>query len=454
MRTKKLLMIGIIGLLVGGSALYLALSRPESAQEIPTLSPRSAASQNSAEFASLLQKVENYRSEIRQRPEVIRNYVELAWIFLQEGRVSGNQDEYHPKAQWLIDEVLRREPENFEATITKASMLLTLHQFAAARDLALKAISGNSYNAFAYGVLTDAYGELGEYEKAVEACDKMSSIRPDLRSYSRASYLRELHGDMAGAIEAMRMAVSAGAAIPENVNWCRVHLGHLYFQQGDLASAEQHYQAALAAMPDYSPALAGIGQVAAARGNYPEAISAYQKAIEAQSIGEHLLALAEVYEAAGMPEQARKEYDAALALLNEELKKGMDVADEVAHALNRCGKEPERALRLAREVQRRRPTVNIADILAWALYNAGKYAEAREAITHALRLETKYARFYYHAGMIEHRLGNTEASRKYLKQALAINPYFSVLDAGIARQTLEKIETAATNVPASEVNAL
>ena len=451
MKTKKILFAGIAGLFIVALAAYLLSERhTDGRQDIPALSPRSGALGNPAEFTDLFKRAEVHRDQIRKHPEVIRNYVELAWIFLQEARVTGNQDEYFPKAEWLIEEALRREPDNFAATITKASMLLSLHQFAAARDLALKAISANSYSSFSYGVLTDAYVELGEYEKAVEACDKMLSIRPDLRSYSRASYLRELHGDMDGALKAMQMAVSAGATIQENVNWCRVYLGHLYFQRGDLTSAEQHYQAVLSLMPEYGPALAGLARVAAARENFQDAIAAYQKAIEAQPIGEHRIALAEVYEAAGMQEQAGKEYQAVLELLNEELKSGMDVADEIAHALNRCGKEPERALQLAQKVYERRSTVNIADILAWSLYNAGKYREARETINKALKLNTQYAWYYYHAGMIEYRLGNMETSKQYLEQALDINPYFSALDAGIARQTLEKIEEVADNALVSK----
>ncbi len=41
--------------------------------------------------------------------------------------------------------------------------------------------------------------------------NRMVSIRPDIRSYSRISYLREIHGDIPGAIEAMELAVEAGA---------------------------------------------------------------------------------------------------------------------------------------------------------------------------------------------------------------------------------------------------
>ena len=60
----------------------------------------------------------------------------------------------------------------------------------------------------------DALVELGEYDEAVRVSDQLQSLKPGLSSYSRVSYLRELHGDHAGAIEAMQMAANAGAGRP------------------------------------------------------------------------------------------------------------------------------------------------------------------------------------------------------------------------------------------------
>jgi len=65
--------------------------------------------------------------------------------------------------------------------------------------------------------------EMGNYTAAVENSDKMVSIRPDIRSYSRISYLREIYGDYPGSIEAMKMAVGA-AYRDEATEWSRVQL--------------------------------------------------------------------------------------------------------------------------------------------------------------------------------------------------------------------------------------
>jgi len=57
------------------------------------------------------------------------------------------------------------------------------------------------------GVITDAQIELGRYSESVETLQSMVDLHPDMSSYSRVSYLRELHGDISGAIDMMQRAV-------------------------------------------------------------------------------------------------------------------------------------------------------------------------------------------------------------------------------------------------------
>jgi Flp pilus assembly protein TadD len=79
-----------------------------------------------------------------------------------------------------------------------------------------------------------------------------------------------------------------------------------------------------------------------------------------------------------------------------------------------------------------------ADALAWTALKAGKIAEARLAIKEVLRLGTKDARLFYHAGMIARAAGDKSGARDYLKRTLALNPQFDPLQAPIARKALEE----------------
>jgi hypothetical protein len=61
-----------------------------------------------------------------------------------------------------------------------------------------------------YGFLTDANVELGNYKEAEEAAQRMLDLRPgNLPGVTRAAYLRELFGDVDGALELMNMALQS-----------------------------------------------------------------------------------------------------------------------------------------------------------------------------------------------------------------------------------------------------
>src|SRR3990172_5255420 len=170
----KKLGVAIAAIAVLSIGVYFLLE-PKIAVDIPNLSRRSGEINPSSEFLNAQKAVEHYRDEIRKHPDAVKNYIELAQLFLQEARVTGNDVEYLPKARSLLEEALRRDPKSFDAIITKASMSLAMHQFLEAKQLLEKAIARNPHNAFAYGVLCDAHVELGEYDEAVKASDKMIS---------------------------------------------------------------------------------------------------------------------------------------------------------------------------------------------------------------------------------------------------------------------------------------
>jgi Tfp pilus assembly protein PilF len=56
-----------------------------------------------------------------------------------------------------------------------------------------------------------------------------------------------------------------------------------------------------------------------------------------------------------------------------------------------------------------------------------------------MKLGTQDANIYYHAGMIYYRLGDPQQARQYLRQALHLNPHFSLRHADQARSILKKL---------------
>lgn len=422
-----------------GTSASACSSRP--APAAPAVDSRAAAL-----AASTAQRTGNtdaiiriYQARIRKSPNDAESYAVLGAEYYQKARDTGDPS-WYGKAQAVFDAGLAKDPANVDALVGAGTLANARHQFREGLRIAERARSLDSKGARIYGVIADAQTELGMYAAAVRTLQTMVDLRPDLGSLSRISYQRELHGDRAGAIQVMQAAVTAGGPVAENTAWVRTQLGNLYFGQGDLAAAEHAYRETLAGLPQYVYALAGMAKVRAAQGRTAEAIALYRQAIARMPLPEFVIGLGELYETTGHPAEAKQQYDLVRAMQQLNLRAGVDVDMELALFDADHGGDATATVSRARAALARRPSVYAADALAWALYNDKRYAEARPFAASALRLGTRDASLLYHAGMIAFGCGDAASARRYLSDALALNPHFSVRAAPIAKRTLAGIE--------------
>jgi tetratricopeptide (TPR) repeat protein len=315
-------------------------------------------------------------------------------------------------------------------------MMMTRHDFTNAKETIDKAIAKNPYNSGAYGVLCDADVELGKYDEAVTAVDKMMNARPDLRSYARASYLRELHGDRIGAIYAMKLAADAGASGEENREWALFNFGNIYLNWGKLDTAEFIYKGILEERPNYAYAMSGLAMIEADRKNYPAAIEMLVKA--AQILPEHIFVeqLADLYQAMGQKEGAAQMEKKALDAFALHEKDGCNVDREyAAFCLNHNINIPEAKTRAEKQYKMRPANIDALDTYAWALYKTDAASDAIPMIEQAMRMKTINPVLHYHAGMIYAKAGNKEKAISELRFALAENPYLTPLSVADAQTT-------------------
>ncbi len=436
-RVKQLLSAAfVMALLIGISS----CKKEDMSMKMPDLFPRSGDS-TSAEFMKAQAMVRHLRDEITKHPDEMKNYIELAQVYIQEARVSGRHHDYFPIGDGVIAEVLRRSPENFEANVLKSGMMMTRHDFVSAKETIDKAIAKNPYNSGAYGVLCDANVELGKYDEAVTAVDKMMSTRPDLRSYARASYLRELHGDRTGAIEAMKLAADAGASGQENREWALFNLGNIFLNQGKLDTAEFIYKGILEERPNYAFAMSGLSMVHAARKDYPVAVEMLVKA--SQTLPEHIFVeqLADLYKAMGQKEGAEQMEKKALDAFALHEKDGWNIDREyAAFCLNHDINLPEAKTRAEKQYKMRPANVDALDTYAWALYKTGSANDAIPLIEQAMRMKTLNPNLHYHAGMIYAKAGNKEKAISELKYAINENQYLTPLTMQDAHTTLGSLD--------------
>jgi len=397
----------------------------------PTTAP--VAMELSAEAAII-----KLQTRLQNNPDDTNAYALLGLGLLQQVRETGDVALY-TRAGKAFGEALKRDPKQLDALVGQGILALALHDFQGALVWADQAWALNPFRAETLGIMVDGQVELGRYDEAVQTLQKMVDLRPDLNSYSRVSYLRELYGDVDGAIVAMQSAVQTAPRGTENWLWTQTHLGNLYFNRGDLDQATATYQQVLAAKADYAYALAGTAHVDAAQGKVAEAIATYEQIAKRLPLPEFIIALGELYEANGQIDAARQQYDLVGIIQQINAAAGMNVDLEMALFAANHGTDAVAAVEQARAAYADRATIYAADTLAWALYQQGDYAEAAPYSQEALRLGTRDALLHFHAGMIAYQLGDNALAQTHLQEALAINPYFSPLYVPVAQQTLQTI---------------
>jgi tetratricopeptide (TPR) repeat protein len=375
---------------------------------IPTLQNRSEKQTIStgSEWLNTKAAIENLLDQIRRHPDDIKAKLQLAMAYVQESRVTGNHAYYDEAAFKLVSQVLEKEPTNYDAMSVKTTILLSQHHFADALTAANEFVKLYPAAAFGYGLLTDANLELGNYTEAIKACDKMNAIRPDLRSYSRAAYLREIHGDYAGAKDAMLLAVKSGVPALEQTEWCRVQLGHLYEKTNDLKKAEELYTESLAIRPDYAYALAGLGRLAMKNGKYTEGVSFFEKAASQTADFDFQEKMIDCLEKID-PTKAKL---AAQNLITELQKhatdekaaaeKGHYADKELAYIYLKLGDTKMALEHATREWMRRPENIEANECLAWVYFQKNEFAQAKMYIERALKTKSKDPVLLERAAMI------------------------------------------------------
>jgi len=387
------------------------------------------------------EQITELQARVAHAPGTAANYTVLGSIYLQKARESGDPA-YYTLADSVLNRSLTLDPESADTLAALAGLAITRHQFEDGLALGQRALNLDARKTTIYGVIDDAQVQLGRYDEAFATAQAMEDLRPDLSSYTRISYLRELQGDIPGAIEVMRQAVDAGAIGGEGRAWAEVQLGVLYFNSGDLAAAEGEFRHALYERPGYLHARAGLASIKAAEGDYMQAAALYEAVVNTMPLPQYVIALADVDHAAGNEDGAAQAE--ALVGVEDRLQRANGINTDAEMALFAADHDLDLpgALQQAQLAVSARPSVFADDVLAWALYKNGRFEEAQAESDRALRLGWRDSLARFHAGMIALRLGENERARSYLSEAVRQNPAFSILYGAEANRTLQSLDVS------------
>lgn len=387
-------------------------------------------------------------NRVRHDPEDFTAQNGLAGSLLQRVRETNNLD-YLVLANHAARASLKSVPEerNSGGLAILAQAEFTAHGFAAARDHARRLSKLEPAKSEPYALAGDASLELGDYAAADKAFAWMRALGgKTIGVETRSARFTWLKGQPQEArrhyFTALALALNQPVPPRETVAWCRWQLGETAFSIGDYPTAEQHYRDALITFPHYFRALASLGRVRAARGDRADAIKQYEQAIQVVPDPNFVAALGDLYALTGRQQDAASRYNIVEQIAHLSAVNGTLYNRQLALFYADHNLKPQLAYAHATKEYAVRRDIYGADAVAWTALKAGKLEVAQPAIQQALRLGTRDARLFYHAGMIARAGGAKAAARAYLQRALALNPQFDPLQATVARRTLQALAAA------------
>lgn len=425
-----------LAVVIAALALLGGVVRESHSAPATALAPPAAAAQLRAGFGAGDTRVlvSRLQREVRARPSA-SGYSLLGLAYEQRARETGDAS-YYSRAGGVFRRALELAPDDRDALIGIGSLALSRHEFGRALDLGRRALRQDPESARAYGVIGDALIELGRYQEAFAAFDRMTALKPNGSAYARVAYARELIGRTAQAEKAFELALDASAGQKEAYAWNAVQLGKLQWAQGRSGEAETAYRAALTVFPGYVYAFDALALVEAARGRPARAIALQRRAVDSVPLPQFVAQLADLLRSSG--DRAGANDQLALYAVISKLQTANGVRTDLETALFQAdhGIRLRDTLSLARSARALRPSVQGDDVLAWALVRNGRCGEALAASKRALRLGTRDALMFFHRAEIERCLGHAETARAWYRKALDLNPHFSLLWSPVARKAV------------------
>lgn len=391
---------------------------------------------------------------IKDDPDDFIAYNKLAGSYLQRLRETGNI-QYLDLAMKAAQSSLSVMPAeaNKGGLAVQAQAKYSSHDFAGAREDAARLVEIEPGKGYPFQILGDALIELGEYDKAVEAYRKMvefGGVQAQTRigMEQRLGRRAFLDGDVKKSLDhyaaALKLALKPPGATPETLAWCYWQAGEASFKMGDYQAAEKNYRASLDTFPNYPQAVASLGRARAAQGDLDGAIVQFETVVRRLPDPVFVGELGDLYQLAGKADDAARQYALVEQIARLSALSGRLYNRQLANFFADHDMKPDEAYLMAVGEYAGRKDIYGADAVAWTAFKAGKLDEARASMKEAMKLGTRDARLFYHAGMIAAALGDRETARKNLSAALELNPAFDQLQARKAKDALAQLDHAGT----------
>ncbi len=212
---RRHLFLAVAGVAATAALLGGVLAGNPAAGPASNVSPAAAAATLAQGFSpgDTAAYVAQLERRVEQDPTDAEGLTLLGLAYQQRVRETGDPSFYTRSAE-ALRRSLELVPDNDLALTGLAALAASRHRFRDAGRLARRALAANPYSASALGTLGDAKVELGDYEGAFATFDRMAALKPTVGSYARVVLRARAPRRTGGAVEAMKLAVSAAAGRP------------------------------------------------------------------------------------------------------------------------------------------------------------------------------------------------------------------------------------------------
>lgn len=435
-RTRVVIATGVAfgGVLFAAAALGPVSSPSSLATPVHAIGPGGVPARSGASLDETIAALETRVSVV---PGDHVAWATLAIAYVERARATVDPT-WYPRAEAALERAEQLGGDDHHlAAAARSALAAARHDFPAAKVAAEHGLAVNQHSAILWGALGDAEVQLGDYDAAFDAIQRMVDLAPDTASLARASYAWELRGDLPRARALMQRALDDAPTATDRA-FALVHLGGLWFDDGEPAAALESFNRALDAVPGDIAALAGKARAEMALGQIETAVDHWYQVVDRAPEPGHLIEFARLLESLGRTDEAAAQWVVFDA--TQQLFAANGVLPDAAATLAEAERgRIDDALAASAAGIRTRPFVDMYDARAWVLHLAGRHDEAMVMIEEAMSLGGRTARFHFHAGMIALSLGDTERAVSELETALEINPWFDPISAPQARGVLDEI---------------
>ena len=435
----RLAVVSVAIALAGAAWSYASGPAPSAPVQLPPATPVDPILEPIHGLKPLPEIVELWRTRATAAPSDYFSRTELGLALAALARETADLDGFDD-SEIALRSALEVNPTFASAQLALASTLIAQHEFGEALELASAVGSEDPTNLAALALIGDAELELGNYQEASAAYERLAATERSAPTVSRLARVAWLRGDPVSAValadEALELS-SDLALRPHSEAFYWYQSGHFRFVAGDTVSAIEALEQALAIAPEHPAASEELAFVYASTERRDDAAELYQQILERSPAADLHGLYADLLEDAGAGDAAEIQEDAGLRLADDTIDR---YPAERRHLVSfYTTRDPELAVELAELDLATRQDVGAYDVYAWALFHAGRVNDAADAIDAALSEGTQDASLWYHAGAIAAALGDDESAGGYLEAALELNPAFHPTEGAAALHLLSTL---------------